>query len=244
MNNELGDNDLIERYLLGKLSDADIRFVESRLDDDHEFARKHRLLTTFPEMMSKEGRLEFEKQHAQTAAPVLKEKRKHFLKKRHLIWLIFFILIIGTAFVVISRLANRPKTNSDAPKETRLSSNPVKSELVPVKDTTRGKARTEPQTPEIPGVNKESSERSIELLNPGNDLKFSRNQTILFQWKQKTDTFTRFYIISELKNDVVYWRGVKPGIREYKVPASSLYPGKYYWYVGTNKEKRTFTVTE
>ena len=67
---------------------------------------------------------------------------------------------------------------------------------------------------------------------------------ILFNWTQKTDSFTRFYIISELHDQVMFWRGIKPGIREYKVPGNYLFPGKYYWYIGTKEEKHTFIINE
>ena len=60
MSTDLADNALIEKYLLRKLSDKEVEAFELRLEDDREFSRKFRLIKTFPEMMSEEGRKEME----------------------------------------------------------------------------------------------------------------------------------------------------------------------------------------
>src|ERR1035437_5189151 len=46
MNDDPVDNELIERYLLGKLTDAEVRSFKIRLGADREFARKFRLIST------------------------------------------------------------------------------------------------------------------------------------------------------------------------------------------------------
>jgi len=235
------DNDLIERRLLGKLSDAEIRSFEERLDDDREFARKFRLISMFPEMMSPQGRLEYEQKLAAAAVPVEKKKTFPLPKTRYLVWAVISIVIITGIILLVFLIRSGHQEEKVASVENVVSPVPVPVKVAqPIKDTV--KIQTEKKAP--PVVPSQASNKAIQLLNPADGLKFTRNDMILFNWTQKTDTFTRFYIISEQHDQVVYWRGVRPGIREYKIPGSYLYPGKYFWYVGTKSEKRTFTISE
>ena len=98
----------------------------------------------------------------------------------------------------------------------------------------------------IPAVDKpvETAPEVIELITPADGIALGRSEDILFNWKQKTDSFTNFYIYSEVQDKMVFWRGIKPGIREYKVPVKFLRPGKFYWFVGTKDVRRTFTISE
>lgn len=254
MSNAPSDNDLIERYLLGKLTDAEIRSFEIRLGDDREFARKYRLLSTFPEMMSDEGRLEFDKNKAEAELPVLKKKTHRFQNRRYFLWGgISIILLTGLGLFFLQSGKETPKES--IPTETTVTpkTNIAKPAVPPSSDTV--KPKSDQQASETsrdmsirPGgdmsVQTGGAQKAFELLIPAEDSKFTRNETIVFNWKQKTDTFTRFYIISVLDDQVVFWRGVRLGNREFKVPGSYLFPGKYYWYVGTKEQKRTFIVSE
>lgn len=107
-------------------------------------------------------------------------------------------------------------------------------------------AETKTAQPEISGtlMSEDNSLKPIELEAPADSMIFNRNGEILFRWKQKTDSFTNFYIISEISNLRVWWRGIRPGIRELKIPAINFKPGKFYWYVGTKEVKRTLVITE
>ncbi len=246
MSNVPIDNDLIEQYLLGKLTDAEIRSFEGRLGVDREFARKFRLLKTFPEMMSNQGRLEYEKNRAETAMTVIKRKPFRFLKPRYLVWAISCIVFIGIALLFIFMRQNQ-QTENVVPKENGIrKADIVKPEVVPVKDSqiVSQPQNQQQENKEIRTVTDGAVQKAIELLNPAEGMKFSRKEMILFNWKQTSDTFTRFYIISELNDKVVFWRGIRPGIREFKVPGSSLYPGKYYWFIGTKEQKRSFIISE
>ncbi len=246
MSNELNDTDLIEQYLLGKLSDAEIRNVEARLRNDREFARKYRLITTFPEMMSSQGRLEYEKKLAEATVPVKKKKPFRFQRPRHFKWAVLgSILVIAVALFFFFMRSNN-KYENVVRKENVVHEAPiVKAPVFPLNDTTAGlQQHQEQEKKESQEVTGGAMQKAIELTTPSVDAKFSSNETIIFNWKQKTDSFTRFYIFSELHDQVVYWRGIKPGIREHKLPASYLYPGTYYWYVGTKADKRTFTISE
>jgi len=248
MNDVPVDNELIERYLLGKLTDAEVRSFKIRLGDDREFARKFRLISTFPEMMSEPGRLEYEQNLAKAAAPVAKKKTVRFPKTRNILWAAgVFIILAGIAFYFLTGPANNDESivqrNIVTPK-----ANVAVAKIIPVRtsrDSSMGangnKRDTSARiTATIPDV----SLRTFELIKPADGMKFSVNETIVFNWKQKTDTFTRFYIVSEQSGQVVFWRGVRLGVRELKVPGSYLYPGNYSWYVGTKDVKRNFIITE
>jgi hypothetical protein len=242
----LTDNDLIERYLLGKLTREEIRRVEIRLDDDREFARKLRLLTTFPEMMSEPARLEYEKQKAEAEVPVVKKKSFLLRKPKYLIWsgvLLFILIGIALVFFFIKQGHHREKVVLE--ENVTKKENIVNPVVPPPKDSVAVTTPvTQPEKKETREITSGSGQNAIELLNPANGMKFSRKEMILFNWAQRTDSFTRLYIFSEYNDQVIFWRGIRLGIREYKVPGSYLFPGKYYWYVGTKKEMHKFIITE
>jgi hypothetical protein len=246
MNKNPTDTDLIERYLLGKLTDAEIRNFDVRLRDDREFARKYRLITTFPEMMSDTGRLEYEKKLAEAAVPVVKKKPARIRIRRYYIWTgASFIACAAIVLLFIFRGSHNLQKNIVREDKTVHKADVVTVPVVQLKDTSKVlPPKQEQEKRESVETTAVSVQKAIELISPAGGMKISRNETIVFNWKQKTDSFTRFYIISIPHDQVVYWRGVRPGIREYKVPASYLYPGEYYWYVGTKEDKRTFTVIE
>jgi hypothetical protein len=139
---------------------------------------------------------------------------------------------------------NTDKGNENASVEENVihETQVVKPAVVPVKDTTAVKQEPVKQQPQE--VKPLTSQKAINLVAPAEGLNFSTKETIDFKWEMKTDSITRFYIYSEQSNQVVFWRGVRLGVREYKVPGNFLYPGKYYWYVGTKADKRTFLISE
>ena len=239
------DIDLIERYLLGKMTDADIRSFEARLGNDRELARKFRLITTFPEMMSDTGRLEYEKKLVEAAEPVVKKKPFRVQRRRYFIWAaVSFTVIIAIALLLIFKESDQQKTNIVREENVVRKENIVKDTAAPVKDTPAVTPQLRPVKKEIREVAGNKGQKAIELLTPADGMKFSRKEVIMFNWTQKTDSFTRFYIISIPHDQVLYWRCVRPGIREYKVPGSYLFPGVYYWYVGRKEDKRTFIISE
>jgi len=243
MNKNASDSDLIERYLLGKMTDADIRNFEARLGDDRELARKFRLIKTFPEMMSEQGRIEYEKKRAEASAQVVKKKPFRFSKPRYIFLSVFSAIVLTGIALIFMRIGHK-KENIVQKEIVVQKTNTFKAEVATIKDTAGAALRHQPETKEIPGVAGNAVQKTISLLTPADGMKFSRKEVILFTWTQKTDSFTRFYIFSELHEQVVFWRGVRPGIREYKVPGSYLLPGKFYWYIGRKEEKRTFTIAE
>jgi len=242
--NDNEDRNLIERYLLGKLSDPEIRKFEARLDDDREFARKYRVIKTFPEMMSGPGRSEYEKKLAEEKAKVAEKKHVRFRKPGKPAYVaLASLLIIGILLLfVFTRKANQKEDTLPVVKSAHPA-NHGKITPAPPRDTATIKPTTQQTvTNDLPQGIGTAAQKAFDLLNPAEGMIFSRQETIRFAWTQKTDTFTRFYICSESNNRVVYWRGARPGLREFKVPANYFITGKYYWYVGTKDVKRTFTI--
>ena len=232
------DNDLIEKRILGKLTDEEIRSFETRLGDDREFARKYRLIKTFPEMMSKQGRLEYEKKLADAAVPVVKKKFFPIRKIEYLVWGTVLVIACITIILLFILTGKNHRMDIAVREDTIAKTAVTTGKVEPVVKQQQQEKR------EIREVSDKAGQETIVLLNPPDGMKFSRKDTILFSWTQKTDTFTRFYIYSEIHDQVVFWRGIKPGIREYKVSGRYLYPGKFYWYVGAKETKHTFLVTE
>ncbi|MCX6246771.1 MAG: hypothetical protein NTW10_03465 [Bacteroidetes bacterium] len=240
------DFDLIERYLLGKMTDAERRAFEERLDDDRELARKLRLIRTFPEMMSGPGRIEYEKNRAEAAAgPVKKREPFRFSRRRFLVWaaVAFILILVAALFSVFRGTAPGNKIGGQEEKIV-IRSDSVKATVAPVKADPGVPPPQQPEKKEIGDESGNAGQPPVSLLTPADGMKFSRKEMILFSWNQKTDSLTRFYILSENNDQVVFWRGIRPGIREYKVPCSYLLPGKFYWYVGSKEVRRAFVVSE
>jgi hypothetical protein len=245
MDNIPSDNGLIEKYILGKLTSKEIQDFEIRLDEDREFARKFRLIKMFPEMMSEQGKLEYDRMLAEASAPVEQKKAAHSIKSRYIIWFsVSALIVIAVVLLFIFLGSNQKQENVVSEEKAQNDTTIVKPKATPVKDTTKVVPVQQPEVKTIPAIATGTSQKPIELITPADGMSFSRTETILFTWTQKVDTFTRFYIVSQSTDQVAYWRGVRLGVRELKVPGNYFYPGKYYWYVANKDEKRTFTINE
>ena len=241
------DNELIESFLLDKLSEKEIRTFKQRLENDREFKRKYNLIRTFPEMMSEEGKKEFKKKQAETLEKESDKKHNHFPKRKVFIWSLFLLVIIagiGLFFIIQKGIQQNEDPGENESADEKVIAPQTTPSLVKAQknDTVKKK--------EIPGL-KQAGDRGdtnllkpVSLLTPPDGKQFSMEEMLNFSWTMKTDSFTRFYIIAEGREKVILWRGIRPGIREYTIPGGYLYPGKFYWYVGTKELKRTFTVTK
>ena len=232
MDTNQADIDLIERYLNGKLTSSEVYNFENRLGEDREFARKCRLLKTFPEMKKEAGDIEPVKTEVKSVTHKIERKNSNPFKPVYFVWGSIAVLIIGISLFFMITKTNRPVEK------------PVTVNPVPLHDT--------PSMPPVKQPEKIIEHKSlesamgkpIELKAPTDGMTFNRKDEILFSWKLETDTFTNFYVFSEINDKLVWWRGIKPGIQEYKVVAKNFKPGRFYWYVGTKEVKRTFSVIE
>ena len=247
MKNTLKDNELIEQFLLGRLSDKETRRFKERIENDREFKRKYRLIKTFPEMMSEEGRKEFEEINAEALEQKSELKSRHIQKKHFLVWtaISFVALLLATLFLIFRRqspeIDHAPGEVKSSPKISITHSEPARIET----NKTIVERKTElSEEKEIRRIDSVTGSRGIELLSPPEGKEISRKEMLQFRWAMKTDSFTRFYIVSEGKEKVVLWRGIRPGVREYTIPGGYLYTGKFYWYIGTKEQKRTFIISE
>lgn len=229
METDQADIDLIERYIHGKLTPAEVEIFEDRLEADREFARKYRLRKTFPEMMH----------DADNPGPVTMEKEPLVLygervypdpkRNKYLFWGAISVIIIG---IIIYFLAIRPGGESTFLRDISLN------------ESTASQQVKQSEKPALPMEADMAIRKPVELNSPDDGVTFSRKDQILFTWELETDTFTNLYVFTEGNNKLVWWRGIKPGIRENKVPAINFLPGKFYWYVGNKEVKRTFTIEE
>ncbi len=230
MDTDQTDIDLIERYLLGKLTDAEEEIFENRLASDREFARKYRLRMTFPELMNVSADELPEKIAEKLPVAKADGDAATLFKPVRFRWaagVFALVLIVAFAGVILfNRHGGKAK--------------PV--EAGPPPDTTPAPASTparEGEVSEFPGT---TLPNGIGLVNPAVDKIISRNEEILFNWNQETDSFSNFYIFSETRERLIIWKGIRPGVREYKTPPLFFQPGKYYWFVGTREVKRAFTI--
>jgi hypothetical protein len=240
------DNDLIEKYLLGKLTDPEISAFKDRLYEDREFARKFRLIKTFPEMMSEAGKAEMDRKLTEAVEKVLAGNPDRSRKKTYFILgIVTFIAVAGIILLVLSPWKDHPEPVVNSEKKVSPISTAAKTRVTSTK-----KDSVSTQQPETT-VNKEDQEkRSVPDLKtsgtatPDGGAKLSRKETILFKWTQKFDTFTRFTIFSDADGRLMLWRGVTPGIQECSIPGSYLIAGKFYWCVGSTEKRHSFVVVE
>ncbi|MEI6173600.1 MAG: hypothetical protein WCR01_07580 [Bacteroidota bacterium] len=88
MDPKSADANLIEKYINGKLTPAEVHDFENRLDEDREFARKYRFIKTFPEMMKDAGDVEPVKiVAAEKPDPELERVSFNLFKPLNLVWL-------------------------------------------------------------------------------------------------------------------------------------------------------------
>jgi hypothetical protein len=274
MDTDPADIDLIERHLSGQLTQAEAEDFETRLAEDHEFARKLRLRKTFPSLFKAAGQDEIIMAVKDTTDDIIKKKKVHILKPRHFVLgiiLLFTGVLIYFQFIKTSGPVLKTEDQDPVARLVKIEDNqaqlqahmqlqaeaPVKAtELQPV-PLTAAPAVQKAQTPVIEAVAAPETElpqkttaprpavnlhNSNILESPDDNASIYRGEEIVFRWKQSTDSFTNFFIISEANNKLAWWRGIKPGIRELSVSARNFKPGRFYWYVGNKELRRTMII--
>lgn len=251
------DIDLIERFLKGQLSHEEAMDFETRLEEDHEFARKLRLRKTFPSLFKAEGQDEITMEIEETPEepfPVNKVKRSG---SRRGFWVIVVMLLIAAAGFLAVWFARSSRQQAGQARVTvkaegkpseklktgeqkqavKLSAEGISAQANPAQ--VQGLAPVKAAETPAPAVR-----RPIELLLPADSEVVSRGQDVVFKWRQQTDSFTNFYLISEAGNKLAWWRGIKPGVREITIPAINFKTGKFFWYVGSKQYRHTLIIAD
>ncbi|MCX6285399.1 MAG: hypothetical protein NTW31_14360 [Bacteroidetes bacterium] len=256
MNTEQEDIDLIEKFLKGELTHDEAMNFETRLEEDHEFARKLRLRKTFPSLFKAEGMDEIVMDVQEARVKTFSVDK--FPKKTGLriLWVVLALMAIAiSGFLVVRFLLPGHESSGqanmipayDEKKTTELKTAAQTSAEKKPGQAIQGGIQTAAgvQAAKTPATAvRESTNKPIELLLPVNNEVVSRGQDVVFRWRQKTDSFTNFYLISEANNKLAWWRGIKPGIREVVLPAINFKSGKFYWYVGSKEYRRTLIVAD
>ena len=68
------------------------------------------------------------------------------------------------------------------------------------------------------------------------------NDEFLLQWNNKYDTISHLVVIGSRDNKIVFRTEIKPAQLSYKLPKGLLHPGKYEWYVGDIKFKKSLII--
>jgi hypothetical protein len=240
MDPESRDLEMIEQYLHGTLDPAVLAEFEYRLENDHELARKLRLRKVFPSLFNAEGEDLIKQELTENPGEKIITTHSALSAGKILFWITILLVLAGLSGYLFYFMKNQPEK-----KEAPLVNTPVVS-----KDT--GINRPTGSQPELP--EQEAAEPATQLKDniyedpvvleiPDDSAIFSRREEILFRWRLETDTFTNFFIISLADGKMVWWKGIRPGIREYKVSTSNFRPGRYYWYVGTRDTRRIIEIS-
>ncbi len=245
MGSETEDIELIERYLEGKLDHQELRDFNRRLDEDREFARKVRIRQTFPTLLTEPADDSSLTQDTETNSQAPASGSRRFFKI--LLSVIGVLLVVGLIVIIFLFSSKRINNNaSDTLNQLWKKSEPSLTGTDSVVKNPAVTKSSDPESRTIDTVRPTSLYRTnaIELVVPEHEQTFSRNEAILFQWEQATDSTTNFYIVSVSGKKIYYWKGIKPGIHEYLLPARTFIPGRYDWFVGTRANKRSFIITD
>jgi len=103
MNTSETDLELIERFISGKLSQTELEDFETRMEEDHEFARKLRLRKTFPSLFKAEGHDEIVMTPDSTPAEKPGKEKAHSSKNRYFVWggIVLFLAMAVVYFLFI-----------------------------------------------------------------------------------------------------------------------------------------------
>ena len=240
------DIDFIERQLSGQLSQEELIDFETRIEEDREFARKYRLRKSFPSLFNATGDDMITQAVQEIQEENLREKRDLRVKALYLLLGIMLIvavvvgILLFTGVISLRETKTIQETVAPAPVKPPVQKPAVKAQP-PLQAPVTQKQEEQPSGEQAAIQN---SGQSLVLESPPEGKIFSRYEEIVFQWKIDADTFTRLCVVSDISDRVIWWRGIIPGIQEYKVPANTFKAGTFRWYVGTNRIKRTFIIKE
>lgn len=238
MDQDAADLALIERKLQGLLSTNEEIDFEDRLEADHEFARKYRLRQSFPSLFHAEGP-DVIGQHIDAPQPQVISRAPSRTGKK--VGAAMVLIVLAGILIYAGWYLTRP----DGDQPGKLPPAPAeKTSIAPASDSIAGKPEkvqvTSSGTVSLP----DSFTAPILLEAPGENITFSRSDEIHFRWQMETDSFTNFYILKAPDSKMVWWRGIRPGIREYILPPVKLSTGEYYWYVGQKKYGRKLQIRD
>lgn len=264
MDKDTEDIELIERFLKGELTHAEAVDFETRVDEDHEFARKLRLRKTFPSLFNAKGQdaivMEVDAEPEEPEEPRPEKKGSKPAGRRILIVIAGIMLLAVIIFLVVQLILPWRDLLKNAVPSGSFSAKPsVVKKPGALKSVTPSSAVNKPSEAQIPSAQNPvpaqavrtdsplkpaAPPQPVELLLPIDNEVVGRGQDVVFRWKMQTDTFTNFYLISLANNKLAWWRGIKPGVRELTLPAINFKAGKFYWYVGSKEFKRILIVAD
>jgi hypothetical protein len=232
------DIELIERFLKGALSRAELSDFQDRLDSDHEFARKLRLRQSFPSLFHADGPDVIETRNNALKEPEpAKSSRKGWKRIAVTGTIIFIIAVI--AGILIYRMRVRP----GMPEANTVTVNPPSEDVRPAVEEPVSRAKpTIKSSDTLP--QEEMTDQPVVLDVPPDSIVMPGSDDILFRWTMETDSFTKLWIHTVPSGRLILWRGIRPGMREITVPAGKLWNGTYFWYVGDRKYGRTLIIRD
>jgi len=226
------DIDFIERYLDGELTPEEQQSFNKRMIDDQEFkelvearkesselwvkARTYAAIKEDVKRIHSKG-LEEEKISLRTIPAFISQYKYYAIAASGLL----LIGVIAALIFIVN--PNKQNTLSDNDKNKLYQVQNAIDQMV------KGKMET---------VN----EKAIVLLKPDSGAIMSAQKDILFQWKYKNDSPVEFVISNENSNTKVFTKKIDPLENSLLIPAGTLMPGVYSWYITVQKIKRTFTV--
>jgi hypothetical protein len=145
------DIDLIERFLGGQLSQDELMDFETRLEEDHEFARKFRLRKSFPSLFNASGNdliIQDVKQHQEEEFPLpVAQKENRGSSRTGIILVSFVILLIAAALAWFLFLKHWQK-REPAGEKSQVSAPASPHEAVKTSATDTKQTLTSVQTPQ------------------------------------------------------------------------------------------------
>ena len=154
--------------------------------------------------------------------------------------IILLLVCVAVIILVVKNRSNKDYVTPALPVEAVRKPGPAHLRLVPV-PTPQSPVLVEKAAPvKSPPVRKDTV-LPVKAAMTG---PFSPTDEIVLKWVKAADTFTRLYVYRAGTDKLMLWRGIKPGIREYKIPSASLGSGSFYWYLDCNPKRQAFSISQ
>lgn len=228
METQFDNNDLIERFLEGSLSEQEVEDFNQRIKKDYTFAEalaQRRLLQKTYVEIHRQAEL-----RNQIRSIVLDENQK--VAYRRMIWLAAATLLILTALGSILFYTTKKPDN-----EPQMANEQFNKGNDPADHLVQGQQQSMNEYASIDSL--KTTEHKIAFL-PDEKTKLRSVDTIRFSWPESKEAL--ILSIYDNSGGIVKNERIKSGTKQFLLLPGILSPGKYAWQIKNYSKKIRFTI--
>jgi len=228
------DIDIIEKYLDGELKPEEKKSFEERMQTDQDFKN---LIEARNEIRGVWLKVKIKEAVKEEVKSIYKEgsnQEKNFLRILPVLVLHYrYYAIAASLLILIGILFSFLFINKGS-----------KDVTVAVTDQNKTYQVQKPEDQIYKGGKNiyKGHESIILLIKPDSGAILKADKDILFHWKYNADSLTHLTITDENKKLTIFSKKVSLSENRYILPARTLRPGIYSWYVGDVKVKWVFVI--